>query len=365
MRRTIWPSMFAVALLLTCCASVASACSAVLLFGQQQPLVGRNYDWHLSHALVMVNQPGIAKRALSFDNPAKWTSRFGSVTINQYGRELPCEGINEAGLAIAILWLDETEYPQRDDRPSITNAQWLQHQLDTAETIEQVIASDNSIRITPLGGAKVHYFVADATGDCAVVEFLNGKMVVHRGDTLPHPIITNSTCAQSKSFLRSHTGFGGTQTIPTGLKSLHRYARLALISQQASNDSESPFNVVFAALDSVRNPNSTRWQVVYDLKAKQMHFRTRDNRAVRRVDLSKIDFGSEHSVQVFDIEQRASGDVTPEFRDYTFRDNRRLVERSIGRSQFASNLPAALIQKVIRYPEEWCHPVSTVIPAGQ
>src|SRR5690606_9913051 len=87
------------------------ACSAVLFSNGDHYVAGRNYDWHLGHGMVMVNKRDMAKQALSFDNPAKWISRYGSVTLNQYGRELPCEGMNEKGLSISMLWLDETKYP--------------------------------------------------------------------------------------------------------------------------------------------------------------------------------------------------------------------------------------------------------------
>jgi penicillin V acylase-like amidase (Ntn superfamily) len=43
-------------------------------------------------------------------NPAKWVSRYGSVTFNQYGCENPTGGMNEAGLVVEQMWLDESAY---------------------------------------------------------------------------------------------------------------------------------------------------------------------------------------------------------------------------------------------------------------
>ena len=35
--------------------------------------------------------------------PASWVSKYGSVTFNQYGRELPTGGMNEAGLVVETI----------------------------------------------------------------------------------------------------------------------------------------------------------------------------------------------------------------------------------------------------------------------
>lgn len=320
-----------------------------------QPLLARNYDWHLGHALVMVNQPGIEKLALSLDTPARWVSKFGSVTINQYGRELPQDGMNEQGLAIVVLWLDETEYPQRDDRPTVTAAQWVQYQLDTASTVEEVIASDKHLRITPLGGAKVHYFVADATGDCAVVEFLNGKMVAQRGDSPARALITNDTCESSNAALREHLKSPRSERRLYG-DSLDRFVTLAGAAERFDTGNQPSHAAAFEAIDLVRHAERTRWQVVCDLKAKQFHFRTLNHRVRRSIDLGKLPFSPTQVAQVLDIEAPLAGDVTAKFRDYRQADNRHLVEKSFAGSTFTSVLPPLFVQQVICYPEVACRP---------
>ena len=37
--------------------------------------------------------------------PARWTSKFGSVTFNQYGKDNPMGGVNERGLVIEVMEL--------------------------------------------------------------------------------------------------------------------------------------------------------------------------------------------------------------------------------------------------------------------
>jgi penicillin V acylase-like amidase (Ntn superfamily) len=352
-----------VILLLTCTVAAAPmqtllACSAALLHIAERPVMVRNYDWHIGNALLMMNQPGIAKRALAFDNPAEWTSKYGSISINQYGRELPVDGINEQGLAIAVLWLDETEYPATDERPSVSPAQWVQYQLDTAKTVEEVLASDNLIRINPYGNAKVHYFVSDATGDCAVIDFLDGRMVAHRGDKLQFRQITNNTCSESQGCMIGFEGFGGGEAIPADTKSLSRYARLAAVATKIEATNKPLHRVGFDTIHQVRQ-RSTQWQLVYDLEAKKMFFRTMNNPKIRELELAKCKFDADKPTMILDIEAPLEGDVVSHFREYSRDANKELVEKSVAGTKFAQSFPPAVVQMVINYPDHACVPAET------
>ena len=87
---------------------VARACSTFVIEDGTRRVFGKNYDWDVADGLVIVNKRGMAKRALiagpaGTEAAAEWVSRYGSVTFNQYGRELPCGGMNEAGLVMPVL----------------------------------------------------------------------------------------------------------------------------------------------------------------------------------------------------------------------------------------------------------------------
>ena len=46
--------------------------------------------------------------------------------------------MNERGLAIEVLWLNETEYTAKDERPYLNELEWVQYILDTCETVKDV-----------------------------------------------------------------------------------------------------------------------------------------------------------------------------------------------------------------------------------
>lgn len=91
-------AILSILFLLCLTVSQSSACTTFCLRGRGEVLFGRNDDFRIGDALIFVNKRGVAKTATVADapNPAKWVSRYGSVTFNQYGRENPTGGMNEA-----------------------------------------------------------------------------------------------------------------------------------------------------------------------------------------------------------------------------------------------------------------------------
>ena len=122
--------------------SITHACTTFQMSSFEKKIMGKSYDWHLTHGMVIVNKRNIAKTALTFnplETPASWVSKYGTVTFNQYGREFPLGGINEKGLAVEIMWLDETQYPEKDSRKSLNELQWIQYQLDNYSKVIEVV----------------------------------------------------------------------------------------------------------------------------------------------------------------------------------------------------------------------------------
>src|SRR6185436_5023481 len=300
-------------------ATAGDACTTFCTRG----LFGRNYDFEIGDGIVVVNKRGMSKES-NTGAPAKWTSRFGSVTFNQFGRDNPTGGMNEKGLVVELMWLNETRYPAADARPELGTLEWIQYQLDTAATVAEVIASASKVRITERG-APLHYLVADPSGDVAAIEFLDGKLVVHRGRTLPVAALANNPYASSLTAMR-----GG---------AADRFARVG-----HGLDGVTTVAGAFAVLDRVAQP-TTRWSIVYDLRNRAVSWRTAVNREPRSLRFAALDFTCATPVQVADI------DTAPRFRDYTRAQNLALVQRSIRRTSFLRDTPDAEIVESARWPE--------------
>lgn len=156
-------------------------------------LLGNNQDVPYTEAYIFTNKRCVAKEAIVQppELPAQWISRYGSLTISQVGKELPNGGINEAGLVVEQTTLWQSTYTDDDRLPAIGELQWIQLLLDTCATVKEAEQVAYGVRIAqPM--SRLHYMIADRTGDCAIFEFLDGVMYIYRGISLPFSIMTNT-----------------------------------------------------------------------------------------------------------------------------------------------------------------------------
>lgn len=312
----------------------ASACTTFLLEKGDKRLIGKSYDWGQDAGLVLINKKDMKKKALTLipgDNPAQWTSKYASVTFNQYGREMPNGGMNTQGLVVEIMWLNASQYPAQDKRPALGELQWIQYQLDNYATVKEVVAGAPSLRVSPIY-AKVHYLVCDKGGDCAAFEYIGGRLVVHEGART----LTNNTYAQSRKYQRRLRG-----TVPTGPGSLNRYARAHKACQEGKQE---PFQI----LDSVQQGDYTKWSIVYDPAALSVSFKTLRRPDVKTVRLSAFDAGCGSPVKMIDMNTPQTGDVTAHLIDYTSEANRGLLKQST--APIADSLPPGAVWVLGGYP---------------
>lgn len=302
--------------------------------------MGKSYDWDDERGLVLVNKRGMEKRALVLSpgqTPATWRSRLASLTFNQYGRELPNGGINEAGLAMEVLILPDTVYEKPDGRPVVTELGLVQYLLDQASTTSEAVELARKVRVAPVQ-ARLHYFLCDARATCATLEFLRGSLVVSTADAMPVRAVTNSPYAAS---IRAPKG-----PAESGRGSLSRFARLA--GQLRVGSESDAVAAAFAVLDSVRFQDSTQWQIVYELRARRVHFRSLRHPAVKTVALGAFPSTCAEPVLMLDMASNQAGDAASTFVPYREEANRALVEATL-RSR-STTLPAGTSRRVADHP---------------
>ena len=320
----------------------ASSCTTVCLLEQDRAVVAYNYDFHAPDGLVLVNKRGTRKVSFIQSQGAAWTAVHGSVTFNQFGRDNPMTGLNEKGLMVSQMWLDETKYPAADSRPVVGVLEWIQYNLDRHASVAEVLASAEAVR--PMSRAPIHYLVADRSGDVATLEYLDGKLVVHHGPALPVRALTNSTYADSVAAFEQARRAGD---VPTSRSSLDRFVRAATLAGAGQGD---PVGRAFEVLASVAQPNFTRWSIVYDLGAGEVHYRTEGNRAIRRITLASFDLSCSTPVRMLDVTTGNAGDVSAAFEDYTTNGMRALIEATFSKTPFLQPIPAAARDAAAAHP---------------
>jgi penicillin V acylase-like amidase (Ntn superfamily) len=118
-------------------------CSTFVLRSGKSFVLGHNLDFYTGMGFVVVNKRNVNKIALLYpgEMPVKWVSKYGSITFNQLGKEFPFGGMNEKGLVVEQMWLEESKYPLADKRPALMELQWIQYQLDNCSTVDEIMAT--------------------------------------------------------------------------------------------------------------------------------------------------------------------------------------------------------------------------------
>jgi choloylglycine hydrolase len=249
--------------------------------------------------------------------------------------------MNEAGLVVEIMWLDETRYPAAEGQPGLGSLEWVQYQLDNFATVDEVVRHASGLRIA--SDAKLHYLICERSGRCASIEFLGGRLVAHTGDRLPVAALANSPYDESLRFLEK----GGTGNGIGGSGSNARFARAAKrIREYRSGD---PVEHAFQTLGSV-GQSHTQWSIVYDMGARRVYWQTAANPKRRWADLGTFDLSCSSPVVTLDIDQ-GGGAMTRRFSPYRAAANRELVTRSFRGTPFLSGVPTAEMEAVARQPE--------------
>ncbi len=289
------------------------ACTTFCINKNGHIVFGRNYDWVTGAGIVHTNQRSMFKTSLGTGEggTASWISKYGSITFNQYGKEFPTGGMNEKGLVVELMWLDGSKYPAADNRPAVGVLQWIQYQLDNAATTAEVINSDSKIRISE--GTPLHYLVADAGGNVATIEFLNGKMVVHKEESLPFPVLTNDT--YSSSVQTAKPLVEKKQEISLQNNSLDRFVKAcSMVKKFNESNIDMPItDFAFSILDKVAQGSFTKWSIVYDISNKKILFKTADNKDIKAIQFSAFNFACDQPSKMFNMNQEGKGDISRQF----------------------------------------------------
>lgn len=187
-------------------------------------------DWSASDEPELWFVPSGTTRGGSGDATSHvWTSRYGSVVTSMWGMGT-VDGLNTAGLGAHALYLDpeDVTFAAADGRPTVSNALWVQYLLDNYASVAEAIADLDTVRITsPLfRGLEmgIHIALEDASGDSAIIEPIDGRLVVHHGRE--YTVMANSPSLDEQLANRDHyRPFGGELPPPGDITSVDRFVR--------------------------------------------------------------------------------------------------------------------------------------------
>jgi choloylglycine hydrolase len=315
-------------------------CSTFLLKDGKTLLVGHNLDerTHFPGA-VFINKRGVSKSSVSYaalmtgrsiPGPTlTWTSRYASLTFNAFGRDFPDDGMNEAGLFVGEMSYPPSKFPEDPAKPRIFICLWLQHLLDTCETVDQVIASASAMTIDGWGW---HFFAADRTGAVAAIEFLDGKVVIHRGAAMPVPVLCNEPydfeMRRREAFLNGPEG----DPVSTGESEIPRFVQAEDMIKHheklAPGERKPAVDYAFAILNALER-GGTQWSFVCDLNKQEAWFKTAGTPRVKHVALGSFKKGCDKPVKFLDMNSDFAGKANARFESYSLAANRKIIEQAL------------------------------------
>lgn len=327
----------------------ALACTTFSYTVGAQNYVAKSYDWHQEDALVYVNKRNVAKASIKVfphDIPVTWISKYGSITFNQYGRELPNGGLNEAGLVVEVMEFQSAEYEQADARPSVNESQWVQYMLDNAASIQEIRSLAPNLRVSKIL-VPLHYMACDSSGSCATMEYINGQLVVTSQTDDRTKVLTNNSYAESLAYLSQFARFGGDRPTPTGPGSLNRFVRAAYFLDQGSSKNQADqFSRGFEGLNSVKT-SITQWNIVYDIQGKRVAFNSRSAAPIKWINMNAFAFECSKPAMALPMISQEAGDATTRFTPYQFTQNYDLIQRSM-----SGQVPKELMEAAAHLPEQ-------------
>lgn len=316
-------------------------CTRLVYLGPEgRTLTARSMDWKVDIGTNIWALPrGIDRSGEVGPASIEWTAEYGSVVATAYDIATT-DGMNESGLVANLLWLPESEYPDWDgDSPGMSISLWAQYMLDNFATVSEAVDAvrDESFVVVSQNVpgedrlAALHLSLSDATGDSAIMEYVDGELVVHHDRD--YQIMTNSpTYDKQRALAEYWEQIGGTVMLPGTNRPADRFARARFYTDaipQVEDRRDATANV-FSVIRNVSVPHgistpdaphisSTRWRTVADHKDGIYYFESALTPNVFWVELDSIDFSSEADAQTLqlgpDQSEVFSSEVSTEFSD--------------------------------------------------
>jgi penicillin V acylase-like amidase (Ntn superfamily) len=320
---------------------IADACTRILWNDNKLAVVvGRTMDWPESTQPILTMLPrGMSRdgghagpQAVITDYPARWTSKYASLVTSIYGIGT-ADGLNERGLGAHMLYLSATDFGPRDiKKPGLQAGLWAQYALDNAATVNEALAVLDQVqvvRVTTHGhDANVHLALEDASGDSAIIEYIDGKPVVHHGREFR--VMTNDPTYDQQLALLRQQDFSKPSSdlpLPGNVNPRDRFQRAAYymaLLPKPKNEREAVAGVLaiarnvsvpFGAPYANFGIYNTEYRTVMNLTDKRYYFELTTSPNVIWADLETMDTSAGAPAMVLNPDDIAlSGDVTSKFK---------------------------------------------------
>jgi len=165
-------------------------------------LLGRNFDYRTSPCLVIKTHPsygyisiGITDLNFMFRGYKRKIENKKNNNALLNAPYLVMDGINEKGLAIAVLELKDKPVKQKNNKTPITTCVAIRAILDKCATVQEALHLLDRYDMFSSLGYNYHFQIIDQK-ESVVVEFVKNKMIIVDKDANNNQIATNFYLSQ-------------------------------------------------------------------------------------------------------------------------------------------------------------------------
>jgi choloylglycine hydrolase len=275
----------------------------------------------------------LGSQSVVAEKPARWTSKYGSVVTTVYGVGT-ADGFNEKGFGIHMLYLTVTDFGPRDNsKLGVHAGLWGQYLLDNAASVTEALELMKGLQpvMVSVHGHKatVHLAVEDATGDSAILEYIDQKLLVHRGRE--HRVLTNDpTYEEQLANLARYDFTNATRQtpLPGNVDPRDRFVRAVYFLQKLP-EPKSDREAIAGIFAIARNasvpfgaPNNapgtlynTEYRTAMDLTNRRYYFELTTTPNVIWVDLARMNLKAGAPVMLLDPDDIGlAGNVSARFK---------------------------------------------------
>ena len=179
-----------------CCSIAASNASSA-----GGKIFGRNFDYPDGSAMIIHTMPYEGYESVSTSYPFFVTSNyFWEPTDNVINDAVslgliyaPLDGLNEKGLYISILQLDnESTNQTAAGKNDVQTTVAVRYILDKAASVDEALKILEGFNMHNVFNTAYHYAIADNTGKSVVVEYINNEMKVTDAKVVTNHYLTDN-----------------------------------------------------------------------------------------------------------------------------------------------------------------------------
>ncbi len=321
-------------------AQESDACKRVVYKGPNNTIItARSMDFSTPiPANLWLFPRGMQRDGSTGKHTVRWTSKYGSMATSSWDFATS-DGMNEKGLVTNILWLTSSIFPEFNKegkgRKGMAVSLWAQYALDNFATVAEAVnelKKEEFVVVTDfIPGTErftaVHLSMSDATGDNAILEYIDGKLVIHHDPS--YTVMTNDPVFEDQLAINKYwKGIPGDIFLPGTKSAVDSYVRASYYIKAIEQTDDirialaGTFSVIRQCsvpygISTAGYPNlsTTRWRTVADQKNLVYYFEDALSPNTIWVDLKKLDFSSTGKVKKLGLDksQIYAGETSAQF----------------------------------------------------